>query len=143
MSFSADLSKITKSIDGKMDKVYAALCLEVFNRVILRTPVGNPDYWKKPVKGYVGGRLRANWQFTKFTPAKGEKDTTKWQSNHAAVQDQAAKVAATETAYLTNNLPYAVAVENGHSTRQAPAGMVKVSLAEVEKIVKDKVAKIK
>ena len=39
-----------------------------------------------------------------------------------------------DTAYLVNNLPYAVPLEYGHSS-QAPAGMVRVTIAEFQQIV--------
>jgi hypothetical protein len=38
------------------------------------------------------------------------------------------------TIYIVNNLPYANALENGHS-KQAPSGMVKVTLQEFPGIV--------
>jgi len=38
--------------------------------------------------------------------------------------------------YISNNLPYAIPIEDGHS-KQAPTGMVKVTVAEFGSIVRD------
>ena len=56
------------------------------------------------------GRLRNNWQITP-------------------------KVRLGEKLYITNNLPYAKRIEDGYS-QQAPAGMVKVTIAEFDSIVR-------
>jgi nitroimidazol reductase NimA-like FMN-containing flavoprotein (pyridoxamine 5'-phosphate oxidase superfamily) len=39
-----------------------------------------------------------------------------------------------QTAYLVNNLPYAVPLEYGHS-KQAPGGMVRITLARFQQVV--------
>lgn len=39
-----------------------------------------------------------------------------------------------ERVFISNNLPYAEAIEDGHS-KQAPMGMVKVTIAEFDSIV--------
>lgn len=45
--------------------------------------------------------------------------------------------------YFINNLPYALALEFGHSKVKAPAGMVRVSLADYQNIVDREVKAIK
>lgn len=139
-NFNADFDRFEKLTRKKMDKAYRAAALEVFTRITLLTPVGNPDLWKTPPSSsdYVGGRLRANWQFTIGQPASGEKDTTDYEGNEMAV---AAKlgvpgIAIHNTLYFANNLPYAQAIEEGHSARQAPQGMVKITEVEFPQIVK-------
>jgi hypothetical protein len=109
---------------------------------VLRTPVGNPDLWKsKPPKGYVGGRLRANW-----TVSIGVPDTTTTdaidQSGEGTINAGRAVIDTADTTqaiYMTNSLPYAVSIEYGHSGVQAPAGMVRVSVADFQAFV-DKAA---
>jgi hypothetical protein len=39
-----------------------------------------------------------------------------------------------QTAYIVNNLPYAAPLEYGHS-KQAPGGMVRITLARFQQIV--------
>lgn len=82
----------------------------LYKRIIERTPVGNPALWHPPVypKGYTPGSLRAAWKLEKLG----------------------------DTYYITNDLPYAYRVETGYST-QAPAGMMRVSVIEFNKILEE------
>ncbi|HBO3990163.1 hypothetical protein [Pseudomonas aeruginosa] len=87
-------------------------------------------------RGYVGGRFRANWQFSIGTAAQGEIDDVDPTGSKAisAVTAGVQPLKLGDTAYLVNNLPYAVPLEYGHSS-QAPAGMVRVTSAEFQQIV--------
>ncbi|MBA1195212.1 hypothetical protein G7007_20530 [Pseudomonas entomophila] len=87
-------------------------------------------------QGYVGGRFRGNWQFSIDSPATGELDRIDPSGNKAIAELLAQVQALTigQTAYIVNNLPYAVPLEYGHST-QAPNGMVRVTLANFQRIV--------
>lgn len=86
--------------------------------------------------GYVGGRFRGNWQFSIDLPATGELDRIDRSGDDTIAQLKAQVEALTigQTAYIVNNLPYAVPLEYGHST-QAPAGMVRVTLTNFQAIV--------
>jgi hypothetical protein len=89
-------------------------------------------------KGYVGGRFRGNWQFSIDSPAGGEIDAVD-PSGAATINALIAGVQALtagQTAYIVNNLPYAIPLEYGHS-KQAPEGMVRVTLARFQKIVEE------
>lgn len=86
-------------------------------------------------QGYVGGRFRSNWQLTAGAPALGEIDDI--ESAGATIAKLAAAagdLTLGEVAYIVNNLPYAIPLEYGHST-QAPAGMVRVTIADFQNIV--------
>ncbi len=87
-------------------------------------------------QGYVGGRFRGNWQFSIDSPATDELDRIDPSGNEAiaALLAQVQALTIGQTAYIVNNLPYAVPLEYGHST-QAPAGMVRVTLANFQRIV--------
>lgn len=134
MSFSADLDKFIKKTNQKADKVYRAIGLQMFGQIMERTPVGNPDLWKTtaPPAGYVGGRLRANWQTTLSSPANGELDVTSEHIAQAQLTATVNGVTIRDTIFFTNNLPYAASIEHGHSLTQAPQGMVKITLTEFE-----------
>ncbi|WP_342649092.1 hypothetical protein [Pseudomonas sp. REB1044] len=86
--------------------------------------------------GYVGGRFRGNWQFSINSSATEELDRIDPSGNETIAQLKAQVEALTigQTAYIVNNLPYAVPLEYGHST-QAPSGMVRVTLANFQAIV--------
>ncbi|MCV4343320.1 hypothetical protein [Pseudomonas capsici] len=92
---------------------------------------------RKVGQGYVGGRFRSNWQLTTGSPATGEIEDIE---NAGETLDRiiagAGDLSAGEVAYIVNNLPYAVPLEFGHST-QAPAGMVRVTVADFQRIVEE------
>ncbi|QIH09007.1 MULTISPECIES: hypothetical protein [unclassified Pseudomonas] len=87
-------------------------------------------------KGYVGGRFRGNWQFSIDTPADGVLDQVDPSGNVtiAVLRTQVQSLTAGQTAYIVNNLPYAVPLEYGHS-KQAPGGVVRITLARFQQIV--------
>ncbi|WP_404939026.1 hypothetical protein P7C00_11425 [Pseudomonas sp. JDS08PS003] len=87
-------------------------------------------------KDYVGGRFRGNWQFSIDTPAEGVLDQVDPAGGVtlAKLRLQVGQLTAGQTAYIVNNLPYAVPLEYGHS-KQAPGGMVRITLARFQQIV--------
>lgn len=87
-------------------------------------------------KDYVGGRFRGNWQFSIDTPADGTLDQVDPSGGVtlAKLRLQVGQLTAGQTAYIVNNLPYAVPLEYGHS-QQAPGGMVRITLARFQQIV--------
>jgi hypothetical protein len=89
-------------------------------------------------KGYVGGRFRGNWQFSIDTPAEGVLDQVDPSGNVtiAVLRAQVQALTIGQTAYIVNNLPYAVPLEYGHS-KQAPGGMVRVTLTRFQQIVEE------
>lgn len=89
-------------------------------------------------KGYVGGRFRGNWQFSIDTPAEGVLDQIDPSGNVtiAVLRAQVQALTIGQTAYIVNNLPYAVPLEYGHS-KQAPGGMVRVTLTRFQQIVEE------
>lgn len=87
-------------------------------------------------QGYVGGRFRGNWQFSIDSPATAELGRIDPSGNETMAEliAQVQTLTIGQTAYIVNNLPYAVPLEYGHST-QAPSGMVRVTLASFQRIV--------
>ena len=87
-------------------------------------------------QGYVGGRFRGNGQFSIDSPATEDLDRIDPSGSEAiaALISQVQALTIGQTAYIVNNLPYAIPLEYGHST-QAPAGMVRVTLANFQRIV--------
>lgn len=89
--------------------------LELISRIVKRTPVDT-------------GRARANWQlqFNEVNDAEVfEQDPV------SAALSKLSNVGGLGTIYIFNNVPYIEALERGHS-KQAPNGMVALSVAEVE-----------
>jgi hypothetical protein len=94
-------------------------------------------------KDYVGGRFRGNWQFSIGTPAEGELDQVDpaGGATLAKLRLQVEQLTIGQTAYIVNNLPYAVPLEYGHS-KQAPGGMVRITLARFQQIVDEAIRNI-
>ena len=128
--FSKKINKFVQNVKDDMNDTHRRTALDVFAKVVKRTPVGNPDLWKsKPPPGYVGGHARANWQMSINTIPRSEIDGT--------TPPRAANVARAninDKIYIVNNAPYIQALEHGHSS-QAPSGMVKVTVSEFKSIV--------
>lgn len=87
-------------------------------------------------KGYIGGRFRANWQIGMGEIPEGVVDDVDPSGSGSVAKMQAAvssyKIGEVEKIYFVNNLPYGPRLEyEGHS-RQAPAGMVRISCVQFE-----------
>jgi len=121
MTFVADLRKFRKKSVKGVGETQRAIVLELFGSVILDTPV-------------VSGRARGNWQTTNMTPATGELGRLDKSGAIALAEMEAAVAQFDNTIYLSNNLPYIMALEYG-SSDQAPAGMVRKNLARLRRII--------
>jgi hypothetical protein len=146
-SFGGDVNKFVDKTIERTNLVQRRTVLELGRRLILRTPVGNKELWARNVeraarglaplpKGYVGGHLRANWQFSVMTPAQGEIDSVDVSRPNREMANTVASLVPGEdkSVFITNCAPYADAVENG-SSKQAPSGMVAITVAEFGAIV--------
>jgi hypothetical protein len=94
-------------------------------------------------KDYVGGRFRGNWQVSFDVPETGQLERI--DPRGAQSKDSAALViqsfdSEVGTIWMTNNLPYGPRLEYEGWSKQAPAGMVRVSVAEWQTYVNDAVA---
>lgn len=140
--FNADLEKFgEETLPDLHLKLQKKIAIELFSRIIEKNPVGNPDLWKSDYKppGYVGGRSRGNWQISISVPGQDEKDSFEPSTTGAPLSgiqqaeafSELAKTKFGQTIWIYNNVRYIKRLEDGHST-QAPAGMVKVSIAEIQ-----------
>lgn len=136
-SFSLSLAEFAKAAPEQARTVVRKVSQEVLTKVVMRTPVGNPSLWKsKPPAGYVGGRLRANWHATFGAPSfqvTAERDP----AGTATIMRGTSTINRAygdHDIYITNSLPYAIPVEYGHS-KQAPVGMVRITVAEFQTYV--------
>ena len=114
------LQRLTEKAKGDLATVVRKATRDAFTRVVLKSPVDT-------------GRFRANWNFSVGAPDYSVTPST----NQARGQTEAAKALAMQVgtiAYLSNGLPYARRLENGWS-KQAPAGMVRTTVAEFNAIV--------
>ena len=145
MSFTLDLKRFQGKVERKLDAIVREIVVSVDRSLVEKSPVGNPELWANPNNappGYVGGRFRANWQYGENEAPEGElyePNAGPYPGADETVDRETAKIqpdAAGKIHYLTNNLPYAKALEDGHSAKQAPGGMVALTVIEFGPIVK-------
>jgi hypothetical protein len=137
VSFEIDMQKFVNGSSVKTELIVRKIALELFTKVILKTPVGDPTKWASPApKGYVGGHLRNNWFCSIGAPSSEVTDRI---GNPAKTQGEAEKqIPRTKNfklddryIYLTNNLPYAYRIDKLGWSKQAPQGMTELSLMEI------------
>ena len=151
--FSADVSKWAAATKQKVDTLVRESVITLGERIVERSPVGNPSLWTKEFvvvakklgwihEGYRGGRFRANWSYG-YGAAPAETfdliDPT-GAASRDRIQAGVLAAKAGGVHYIANNLPYAMALENGHST-QAPHGMVGLAVVDFQGIVADEIAR--
>jgi len=119
--FNRDLEKFAKKIDVEVGIAVRKIALDLYSRITRKTPVKT-------------GRARASWNIN-----AGKVDPSVFPEGQAA--DKAAGARKHRQfkmphpfakVFITNNLPYIKALEKGHSKKQAPLGMVKLSLIELK-----------
>ncbi len=145
--FALDMNNFAKKCGEKADVVVRKVCLDLMSSIILKTPVDT-------------GRARANWQATIGQPAGGVvafsgdagRGITAPSRSAASAQAVLAGAGAVSKAsgnvfWLTNNLPYISVLEFGRYSgdgpntvggysKQAPAGMVRISIEEVKRALR-------
>ncbi|WP_295993473.1 hypothetical protein [Rugamonas sp.] len=137
------------------DQVVRRVLQEVGDELILRSPVGDKEKWAENIErkerglpalppGYVGGRFKGNWQLgvdepvTDTLPDIDPSGAASKARMMAAIPPQAAG----RHYFITNNLPYAQRLEDGWS-KQAPSGMVALTVVRYQAIVDGIVASLK
>src|SRR6056297_229431 len=139
-NFSDQIARFAEQSGETIDQVVTDYVVGVSQKIIERTPVGNPSLWESSAPpGYVGGTARANWVPSIGTPEQAEVNSTDQNSGNnqlLAIQNQIPG----NIYYLTNNVPYIERLEYGWST-QAPNGMMRRTLREARAILKQAVDK--
>lgn len=137
MSFGLDLSAFAEKTMRKTDMVVRKIVIDVGTALVMKSPVGDPDYWiQAPPPGYVGGRFRANWQYGvgNFSTTVSDNIDKSGGPTINAIVGKVKSDAGGKIHYLTNSLPYGPRLEEGFS-RQAPHGMVHLTVLEFQPIV--------
>jgi hypothetical protein len=121
--FEDDIRKFQINTARKMELAARKIALELFRRVILKTPVDK-------------GGARSNWQGSIGLPATGTVDATDTQvgPTFRKVVSATKGFDVGDTIYLANNLPYIRKLEEG-SSQQALEGMVTLTVQEFSAIV--------
>lgn len=118
-----------EEIKGAVNAVRRRYAFGVFSRLISRPPEGTPRDTNRANNG---------WDLTVSSPGGSDPgDVPGKQKRHAPKRAQASRGEATkadikEPIYITNNVPYIVALNNGHS-QQAPTGFVENAVEAEER----------
>jgi hypothetical protein len=140
-TFALQLQEFAAKAKDRADDAVGLIVVKIAKRLDERSPVGDAAFWKNPPpKGYVGGRFRGNWQLGVGSIPAGETgriDTGGGATLGTIIAD-VPKEAAGKVYYLANNVPYAQRLEDGWS-RQAPTGLVGLTVVEFETIVREAV----
>lgn len=125
------LHKWAEKIDANVDDLAQNIAFSAFEGVTKRSPVDT-------------GRFKGSWQIKQGTPnlrvlPEGRHKTT------GEGQPRKARAASSEPGlpwFITNNLDYGPALEDGNS-KQAPNGMVRLTMADLKRFVRQEVRKLK
>ncbi|EJB8470240.1 hypothetical protein MW376_000267 [Citrobacter freundii] len=100
---------------------------------------------KKP-DGYVGGRFKNNWYVgldSQPTQSNDTPDASGQGSNSRGMAVlEVFRVGQVNSIYFTNNMPYAVALESGHSG-QAPGGMVGITALDAAQLFREAMSEVR
>lgn len=129
-SFKVQVDRWIAKAKARTDIAVRAVSLEALTRVTTRTPVDT-------------GFARAQWSVSRNAPKAGSGGVDP--SGAATIAAGAAtieSVRAGDRVYITNNAPYINRLEWGHS-QQAPNGMVRLTVRELQQMVNAAVVRAK
>lgn len=142
-TFATNIATFAKKTNQTIDASVREVVMELASEANLRSPVGDKERWADNISratrglpavpaGYVGGHFRANNQYRFGSVPQGEIDGTDKDGTKAiaAVRTGVYSSPVAGVHYIANNVPYATALENGHS-KQAPMGIYKLSMMTV------------
>lgn len=123
--FRADIAKWIAKSKKAQDLYVQKVILEIDKRLVQKSPVDT-------------GRFRNNWNISNAVP---DLSTTEAVSPNLSQSRSAANIfsirANGQTVFITNALPYAFRIEyEGWSKIKAPAGCVRVTIAEIANILR-------
>jgi len=131
VTFSADIAKFVVQAKGNIDEAARRATILLAQGVILKSPVDT-------------GRFRGNWMFAAGAVPRQVLETVDpgGQTTLSRLVAQIGRTGAGGVTYLSNNLPYAVRLENGWS-KQAPQGMVRLTATEFQAYVSQAAAEVR
>lgn len=147
VEFNVNLDKVAKKLNLELATLFRALAARLFENIVRRTPVGDADYWQghpkgtpsgnaKPPPGYIGGNARNNWWLSrneKNNSPRGRSPGLGGVEALAGIELGTATAELGDVLHFQNGVPYIMKLESGTgSPRQAPHGMVAITLAEAE-----------
>lgn len=144
MAFALDLVAFAKKTDAHLELVVKRIVLGVARSLVEMSPVGDAAYWQSPPpKGYVGGRFKASWDygFNAIPSAIYREADASGTSSLGRIEASMGARMGGAVHYIANNTPYAMRLEEGWS-RQAPMGMVTLTVMKFQGIVAEAAAQL-
>lgn len=152
-SISIQLAGKIEGIKRSMNRVAYNAVSAVVMRLDEVSPVGKPELWKSQGKafrgimmGYTPGQFRGNWQLgvnqrpVGWLPGNYDPTGARTVSKNIGLIPAAAS--RVQRYHIVNAAPYAIALEEGHSS-QAPYGMVRRVRSEFPQMLAGIVQEIK
>nr|WP_315467151.1 hypothetical protein [uncultured Undibacterium sp.] len=146
--FKRNFAKVLEKAGAKAEMVVRAAGMELLKRVIEKSPVGDPSMWKNPEsapKGYVGGRFKANWNVA-IGSVDHAIDAPPDESGASSIGRGSRVVMSFPlgaVVFITNSMPYSKRIEYDAWSKQATAGVVRITVLEYKEIIKQVAAQIK
>ena len=123
-SFRLDLERFAEKAGDRATDVVRKVAIELLSSVVLKSPVDT-------------GRFCGNWNVA-YGGIDYSTDGTEDKNGSATIYRGASRILSNNlpgvTIYITNSLPYAHRLEDGYS-KQAPNGMVRLSVVEFNQFV--------
>ena len=144
MSLESGLNAFSAVLNNNLNRLERGVIIGVGESVVDRSPVGDPDNWRSEILrawaasvGYVGGRFKANWQYGLANRPTGDLPDID-ESGAVSLQRIMNGVAGISRVgnihYITNNLPYAQALEDGWSDQAPPNYIVQDTVFKWQRI---------
>lgn len=131
-NFALNVQRFVEKAKGNANIVVRKLGIEMTKRIIQRSPVDT-------------GRFRGNWVVSINAPAVNLDASVTDPTGETTLARETAKLATFEVGpsiFITNSLPYAKRLEYGWS-KQAPTGMVHITVLEMQQMINKAVGELK
>ena len=130
MGFTVSLTALADKFKADIATIVSKTTLLTFASVIKRSPVDT-------------GRFKGNWNASFQVPVYSfdeRKDRSPLNTLGPLSEEKVRGVLTLPVGgitYLSNGLPYAARLEDGHSQKQAPSGMVRLTVIEFDTFVQE------
>lgn len=124
--FSKRWDEIEKELIEQQEKAVTRAASQVYKEMVDRTPFGRPELWNSPAPAnYTPGDLRKAWE---INWGQGFIKAIASFSGKLGSITGASRYKLGDDIIIRNQLDYAHAVEYGWSKKQAPQGMMRISV---------------
>lgn len=130
-SFAVGIQNFVDKTNRKLERMFREVNVEIGTKIVQRTPVKE-------------GVARANWQVAIGSVPKGFVDLNdvSGQATISKITARLARVKPGDKVYFSNHAPYIRRLEYGWS-KQAPQGMVRITVAEFRHMLRQASARVR